>query len=65
MKLAGICFFISSAMSLYGLLQAKQAGHFFNILYYGFSILFDGLVFIGLSIQLLAGGKNYDNPDER
>lgn len=61
MKIAGVCLLISLAMNMYGLLQAKHAGHFFNILYYGFQVIFGGLVFIGLSIQLLAGAKNYEH----
>lgn len=65
MKIAGICLLICVGMNMYGLLQAKQAGHFFNILLYGFQVIFGGLVFIGLSIQLLAGGANHDNPGKR
>lgn len=61
MKIAGICWLICVVMNLHGLLQAKHAGHFFNILYYGFQVILGGLIFIGLSIQLLAGAKNYEH----
>lgn len=65
MKIAGFCLVICVGMNMYGLLQAKQAGHFFNILYYGFQVIFGGLVFIGLSIQAFSRRTNHDNPGKR